>query len=44
MAAKHQEEQAGMKEQILDIPTRDGAIETFVCHRNAAVLIRRFCS
>ena len=21
-----------MKEQILDIPTKDGAIETFVCH------------
>src|SRR6195256_650645 len=32
MAAKHQEEQAAMKEQILDIPTKDGAIETFVCH------------
>src|SRR5258708_28197206 len=32
MAAKHQEDQAAMKEQILDIPTKDGAIETFVCH------------
>jgi carboxymethylenebutenolidase len=32
MAAKHQEEQAAMKEKILDIPTKDGAIETFVCH------------
>src|SRR5882724_1096022 len=32
MAAKHQEDQAAMKEQILDIPTNDGAIETFVCH------------
>ena len=32
MAAKHQEDQAVMKEQILDIPTKDGAIETFVCH------------
>src|SRR5260370_11675314 len=21
-----------MKEQIIDIPTRDGAVETFVCH------------
>src|SRR3979409_2640614 len=32
MAAKHQEEPADMNEKILDIPTRDGAIETFVCH------------
>src|SRR5258708_39121123 len=32
MAAKHQEDQAAMKEQILDIPTKEGAIETFVCH------------
>src|SRR5260370_4863020 len=32
MAAKHQEDRAAMKEQILDITTRDGAIETFVCH------------
>src|SRR6202163_2210107 len=32
MAAKHQEDQAAMKEKILDIPTKDGAIETFVCH------------
>ena len=32
MAAKHQEDQAAMKEQILDIPTKDGAIETLVCH------------
>src|SRR5260370_1803705 len=32
MAAKHQEDQAAMKEKILDITTRDGAIETFVCH------------
>src|ERR1700722_14306981 len=32
MAAKHQEDQAAVKEQILDIPTKDGAIETFVCH------------
>src|SRR6185312_5938376 len=32
MAAKHQEDQAAMKEQILEIPTKDGAVETFVCH------------
>src|ERR1700693_1902163 len=32
MAAKHQEDQAAMKEKILDIPTQDGAIDTFVCH------------
>src|SRR5260370_27184207 len=32
MAAKHQEDQAAMKEKILDITTRDGAIETFVCY------------
>src|SRR4030081_2140624 len=32
MAAKHQEDQAAMKEHILDIPTKDGAIEPFVCH------------
>src|SRR5712692_191862 len=32
MAAKHQEDQAAMNEKILDIPTKDGAIETFVCH------------
>src|ERR1700681_1565858 len=32
MAAKHQEDQAAMKEKILDIPTKDGAIETCVCH------------
>src|SRR5437899_8110075 len=32
MAAKHEEEGRGMIETILDIPTKDGAIETFVCH------------
>src|SRR5438067_13422705 len=32
MAAKHEEEGRGMIEKILDIPTKDGAIETFVCH------------
>src|SRR5580693_10779082 len=32
MAAKHPEDQSAMKEKILDIPTKDGAIETFVCH------------
>src|SRR5260370_27620172 len=32
MAAKHEEEGRGMIEKLLDIPTKDGAVETFVCH------------
>src|SRR5215510_2306376 len=31
-AAKHEGTRQGMIEQILDIPTKDGAVETFICH------------